>query len=151
MIEEQGRVIAVESGAVWVETLRKSTCSGCSARHGCGQGLMDRLGVRQRRGVIRALCREPLEVGDSVVIGIAEQAMLRGALWVYMVPLLVLLGAATGSSALGLAEPLVVAAGLVGFALSWLLVRWQGARIAQDPGAQPVVLHTSIAGQSGGQ
>ncbi|MBF3221453.1 transcriptional regulator, partial [Pseudomonas aeruginosa] len=27
MIEEQGRVVATEPGAVWVETVRRSTCS----------------------------------------------------------------------------------------------------------------------------
>lgn len=45
MIEEQGRVVATEPGAVWVETVRRSTCSSCSANAGCGQGLMQRLGV----------------------------------------------------------------------------------------------------------
>ncbi|MDF3932676.1 SoxR reducing system RseC family protein, partial [Pseudomonas citronellolis] len=43
MIEEQGRVIGVEPGAVWVETLRQSTCSACNARAGCGQGLLQQL------------------------------------------------------------------------------------------------------------
>ncbi|MBF2948649.1 transcriptional regulator, partial [Pseudomonas aeruginosa] len=37
MIEEQGRVVATEPGAVWVETVCRSTCSSCSANAGCGQ------------------------------------------------------------------------------------------------------------------
>ena len=55
MIEESGRVVALAPGAVWVETERNSTCSGCSVRGGCGQGLVERLGIRNRRGLILAL------------------------------------------------------------------------------------------------
>ena len=72
MIEEQGRVVALEPGAVWVETRRKSTCSGCSARNGCGQGLMDQLGVRERRDLVRAVSDLHLQVGDSVVVTIVR-------------------------------------------------------------------------------
>lgn len=140
MIEEQGRVVAVEPGAVWVETLRKSTCAGCSARHGCGQGLMDRLGVRAKRGLVRAQCQLDVQVGDSVMIGIGEQALLKGSVLVYLMPMLALLGSALVATALGLSEPWVIATGLAGFAVSWLLVRRRGARLADNPDAQPVVL-----------
>lgn len=46
MIEEQGRVVAVECGCVWIETAR--TCGGCvngNARGGCAQYLTDKYGV----------------------------------------------------------------------------------------------------------
>ena len=79
MIEESGRVVALDDGAVWVETRRKSTCSGCSAKNGCGQGLMDTLGVREQRGLIRALSDLQLQVGDSVIVGVREDVLLRGA------------------------------------------------------------------------
>ncbi len=68
MIEEQGRVVATEPGAVWVETVRRSTCSSCSANAGCGQGLMQRLGVGARRARVRALSDLSLRVGDAVVL-----------------------------------------------------------------------------------
>ena len=94
MIEEPGRVVALDDGAVWVET-RKSTCSGCSGKNGCGQGLMDTLGVREQRGLIRALSDLQLQVGDSVIVGVREDVLLRGAVLVYLLPLLMLMAAAT--------------------------------------------------------
>src|SRR3990167_5037116 len=69
MIEEQGRVVAIEAGGGWGGTLRKSTCSSCSVKAGCGQGLLDQLGASGRRGYVRALSDLRLEVGDAVVIG----------------------------------------------------------------------------------
>lgn len=146
MIEEQGRVIALEPGAVWVETLRKSTCSGCAAKNGCGQGLMDRLGVRERRGMIRALSDLQLQVGDSVVVGIREDVLLRGAFLVYLLPLLMLFAAALLATQLALAEPFVILAGLGGFLVAWFFVRKRSQRAASDSALQPVVLRTMLAG-----
>ncbi|OCX19075.1 transcriptional regulator [Stutzerimonas xanthomarina] len=146
MIEEQGRVIALEPGAVWVETLRKSTCSGCAAKNGCGQGLMDRLGVRERRGTIRALSDLQLQVGDSVVVGIREDVLLRGAFLVYLLPLLMLFAGALLATQLALAEPFVILAGLGGFLVAWLFVRKRSQWAASDSALQPVVLRAMLAG-----
>ena len=88
MIEEQGRVVATEPGAVWVETVRRSTCSSCSANAGCGQGLMQRLGVGAGRARVRALSELSLRVGDAVVLGIHEDLLLRASVLFYLFPLL---------------------------------------------------------------
>lgn len=88
MIEEQGRVVATEPGAVWVETVRRSTCSSCSANAGCGQGLMQRLGVGAGRARVRALSDLSLRVGDAVVLGIHEDLLLRASVLFYLFPLL---------------------------------------------------------------
>lgn len=146
MIEEQGRVVAVEPGAVWVETLRKSTCSSCSANAACGQGLMERLGVGRQRGYLRALSQLQLSVGDSVVIGVREDLLVRSSLLVYLFPLLGLLAAALAAESLELAEPLVILAGLAGLFCTWLLVRWRASRFADDPELQPVVLRALLVG-----
>lgn len=149
MIEEQGRVVAVEPGAVWVETLRKSTCSSCSANAGCGQGLLDKLGVSGRRGYVRALCDLQLAVGDGVVLGVREDLLVRGSLLVYLFPLLGLFASALLAEQLGLAEPLVILSSFLGFAASWFGVRWRSARTASDPALQPVVLRALLVGAAG--
>ncbi|WP_439889312.1 SoxR reducing system RseC family protein [Pseudomonas sp. MBLB4123] len=146
MIEESGRVVAVEAGAVWVETLRKSTCSSCSVSAGCGQGVLERLGVGGRRGHVRALSDLSLSVGDAVVIGIREDLLVRGSLLVYLVPLMGLFAAALLAERMALSEPLVVLCAFAGLALAALGVRWRSARAAGDPALQPVVLRASIAG-----
>lgn len=145
MIEEQGRVVAVEAGAVWVETLRKSTCSSCSVSAGCGQGVLDRLGVGGRRGHVRALSDLSLSVGDEVVIGVREDLLVRASLLVYLMPLLGLFAAALLAGAMSLSEPYVVLCAGGGMLLSWFGVRWRSARIAGDPALQPVVLRALIA------
>lgn len=145
MIEEPGRVVAVEEGAVWVETLRRSTCSACSANAGCGQGLMEKLGVGQRRGYVRALTDLHLAVGDGVVIGVREDLLVRSSVQVYLLPLLGLFAGAMLAQWLALAESFVILAGLGGLFSLWWLVRWRTRRSADDPSLQPVVLRAELA------
>lgn len=145
MIEEQGRVIAVEAGAVWVETLRKSTCSACSAKSACGQGLLNQLGAGARRGYVRALSGLSLQVGDAVVIGVREDLLVRGSLLVYLLPLLGLFAAAGMVQWMGMSEPMVILAALIGFMAAWYGVRRYSLRTSDDPAAQPVVLRSLLA------
>jgi sigma-E factor negative regulatory protein RseC len=145
MIEEPGRVVALEQGAVWVETLRRSTCSACSANAGCGQGLMEKLGVGQKRGYVRALTDLQLAVGDGVVIGIREDLLVSSSLRVYLLPLLGLFAGAMLAQWLALAESFVILSGLGGFLAVWWLVRWHSRRSEADPSLQPVVLRAELA------
>ncbi|WP_455231922.1 SoxR reducing system RseC family protein [Geopseudomonas aromaticivorans] len=145
MIEESGRVVSIEEGAVWVETLRRSTCSACSANAGCGQGLMEKLGVGQRRGYVRALTDLQLAVGDGVVIGIREDLLLRSSLQVYLLPLLGLFAGAMLAQWLALPEAFVILLALGGFSAVWWRVRRLSRRGVDDPAMQPVVLRAQLA------
>lgn len=149
MIEERGRVIAVESGAVWVETLRRSTCSGCSINAGCGQGLLERLGVGSGRGRVRAVSSLKLAPGDEVVLGVGEDLLLKSALLFYLSPLLGLFALALLAARIGLGEPLIIVAGLAGFLLAWLFVCRTARRHSNDPAMQPVVLRALVGGPPG--
>ncbi len=130
MIEELCRVVAIEAGAVWVEPLSENSCSGCVA--GCGQG--------GRCTRVRALSGMPLQVGDSVIVGMCKDFLLCSALAVYLLPLLGLFAFALVIRQLGFEEPLVVLAGFLGFAFVWVLVRKAGRRAMKDSESQPVVL-----------
>ncbi|MFR0689600.1 SoxR reducing system RseC family protein [Enterobacterales bacterium AE_CKDN230030158-1A_HGKHYDSX7] len=142
-------MIAVESGAVQVETLRRSTCSDCSVNAGCGQGLLERLGVVQARGRVRALSSLKLTPGDEVVLGLDEALLLKSALLFYLLPLLGMFALALPAAHLGLGEPLIIAAGLAGFLLAWLFVRRYTRRHSDDPAMQPVVLRALVGGPPG--
>ena len=76
MIEEQGRVVAREPGAIWVETVRAGTCSSCPARQGCGHSVINRqaAGQRARLRVVAALS---FRDGDPVA-SISRGAYLAG-------------------------------------------------------------------------
>ena len=145
MLEETARVVRVEGNEVWVETERRSTCSSCSAQAGCGTAVLSRV-LAKRRNRVRVLSDLPLRVGDRVVIGVHEQALVRGSLAVYAVPIvMMLLGALAGElgarqflwQSAEAASTLLGVAGLAGGL--WWLQRFT-RRIQSDDNYQPVVL-----------
>ena len=145
MIEETAQVVRIDGADVWVETRRRSTCSGCAAEKGCGTAALSKV-LGNRRTLVRVLADMPLRVGDQVVIGIAEQALVRGSLAVYAVPLLLLLlGAVLGDMGAGHglwdnAEAGSLVLGLGGLAVGLLWLRRFTRRIQNDVHYQPVVL-----------
>lgn len=145
MLLETGRVVAVEPGFVWVETLRRSTCGSCAARAGCGQRLLNRQGGGGR-GLVRALSGEALQatdcrIDDRVEIALPEAVVLRGSMVVYATPvasMLVAVGLVTAFAG-SAGDGMTVAAALAGLALGLGLVRWHAFAHRDDPRMQPVL------------
>lgn len=116
---------------------------------GCGQGILERLGVVGGRGRVRALSSLKLTPGDEVVLGMGEDVLLKSALLFYLSPLLGLFALALLAARIGLGEPLIIVAGLAGFLLAWLFVRRVARRHSDDPAMQPVVLRALVGGPPG--
>lgn len=87
MIEEQAIVIDREGDYVWVQTNRQSSCGQCSVSKGCGTQVLSRV-VGNKTAHIRCLNSKDAKIGDRVLIGIEESALLSGSLLVYFLPLL---------------------------------------------------------------
>jgi sigma-E factor negative regulatory protein RseC len=150
MLEEQGRIVAVEEGFAWVETQRQSACGACSANKGCGTGVISKV-VGQRATRVRALNEINATTGDEVIIGLHDEALVRGSLAVYAVPLIAmllmaLLGDLAGRELNNSSEGLTVLFGLAGLGLGFLWVRNFSRRIADDPRYQPVILRRRQGG-----
>ncbi len=91
MLKETGKVISIDADGLWVETLNASACGQCRARAGCGQKLL--AGYGQSSSSIKALFTTSpqmhiWQVGDSVEIGINENALVKSAMLAYVLPLL---------------------------------------------------------------
>ena len=90
-LTETGRVVALESDAVWVEADRSAACGKCAARAGCGQGALSAL-LQNGKGRVRATSGDTLDagscqLGDEVLIKVPESTLLGGTLLIYGVPL----------------------------------------------------------------
>lgn len=106
---------------------------------------MNRLGVQERRGLTRAATSLRLQVGDGVVIGISERALLHGAVLVYLLPLFFLFVGALLAQSLSAAEPVTILGGLLGFLAGCWLVRQSSKRIDQNAELQPIVLRALLS------
>lgn len=96
MIEESGRVVAVEGNYVWIETQVKTTCAGCKASDACPTSTIAKAFTPKANHVYMEVpCA--LSVGQQVKIGIHEQALLMASTMVYIIPLLLLIITAAGT------------------------------------------------------
>jgi sigma-E factor negative regulatory protein RseC len=151
VLTETGKVVAIDDDAVWVETLRQSTCGSCTARAGCGHGMVNSALEAKSRGVVRALLPagggEPLSLHDTVLISLPEQTFLRSAALLYALPLLAMLAAAlvadhlygdAGLSAAG-ADLRVVLGAVLGLSAGLLALRVLSRRSAANPMLNPRV------------
>lgn len=130
MVEEQGRVVALADDGVWVETVRASSCQSCSARQGCGHSVLDRNAAGSRARILVVTDRI-VSVGDQVVVGIPEGALMKGALMVYLLPLVCLFaGALLGSRLIVAGQDLSALLGVAGLAVGFLVNRWYSGRHA---------------------
>ncbi|EKF73941.1 protein AlgM [Alcanivorax hongdengensis A-11-3] len=142
MIEEQGVVVAVEAEAVWVETLRASTCGACQARAGCGHRLINEQQSGQRARLrVPVPARHTYQVGDGVRLGLPEKALMHGALLVYGLPLLLLfIGALLGSSVPVTRFDASAVGGIAGLLTGFGINRFLSRRPAYSSSFQPRVL-----------
>lgn len=147
MIEEHAQVVALNADGVWVETQRRTACGQCAANKGCGTATLAKV-LGNKRSRVRALNPNAtsVAVGDEVIIGIDEQALVRGSLAVYTLPLLTmfifgLLGQVLGTQLLSESlELMIIAFSIFGLILGFVWVRLFTRRIASDERYQPVLL-----------
>lgn len=147
MLEERGRVVAIEPGAIWVETVQRGGCHGCSAKTGCGTGLLgDYLSSRgafasasRIRVALHSWDSQDISLNDTAVIGIGEKALAGSALLVYLLPLVSLVLAALGGEALA-GEAGAIAGAITGLLGGAALVRGHSRRHAANPAYAPMLL-----------
>lgn len=144
-------MLEVDGSWAWVACRRQVECARCAEGRGCGGGVLGRL-LGDRLHKVRAATGE-IEVrpGDQVLIGLAEDVVMRAAAVVYLLPLLAALAGAVAFSSLAGGGDL---AGFLGAAAGFLLgLGWARAysrRHDRTAAFQPVILRRTDGAGCGG-
>lgn len=93
MLEAEGVIVKIGQDGVFVETSRASACGGCSSKEGCGTSSFSRL-LGNKASFFKVQNPIGAALGERVVIGMEEAALLKSSLLVYLVPLAFLLAGA---------------------------------------------------------
>lgn len=145
MIEERAVIIKTQGKFAWAETQRSTVCGQCTVAKGCGTSVVAKW-YDAKRNSVRVLNLIDAKVGDSVVLGLDDHALLRGSMAVYFMPLLFLFAAlALMASIFSLlqidyndgAQAVTALLGL-GVGIVWL--KYYSFRIADDRRYQAVVV-----------
>jgi len=139
MIEESGTVLSIEEGFAEVETIRTSSCTSCRARHGCGHHAIAQVSPSNRM-LMKAIDPLTVKVGQKVVVGIPEDTLLQASLWMYLIPLLGLVGGAVLPSLWGGESEISVVLSIFGFAGGLLLAKKKSKQEINNPNYYPKIL-----------
>lgn len=133
MLEETGVVVAIDNDQAWVQTIRKSACSSCEAKSGCGQGVLARISDGKANQVLVSNSLS-LKVGDEVLIGIPEELLIKASVMVYLFPLLVMIVAASVTEKwLSAGDGWIALSGCIGLTLGFLIVKLYSSFHKSDP------------------
>ncbi len=91
MLKENAFIVEVDNDIAWVETQRKSSCHACSARSSCGTSVLQKV-LGNRRTRLKVSNPQHFSVGDEVVLGLQEQALVKGSFLLYVLPLFSMFG-----------------------------------------------------------
>jgi len=149
MIEETARVIAIENNQLLLEAETRAACNACAAKQGCGTSVLSKW-VGRKFTRFQAPNTVNARVGDEVVVGLAEEAMLKGSVFVYLLPLLAMIGFALLADSLVSANTasrdlLVLVSAVAGFALMLIISRRFLSTNSNRSKLTPVVLRKNIA------
>ncbi len=149
MIEETARVIGIEDDQLLLEAQTKTACNACEVKQGCGTSVLSKV-VGRKFTHFRAPNTVNAKIGDEVVVGLAEEAMLKGSLFVYLFPLIAMIGFTLLADVLLQADTasrdlMVLGSGLFGFAAMLAISRLLLSSDANRSKLNPVVLRKNIA------
>lgn len=92
MLEQRARVVHSSGQGIWVEAAEPDGCGVCEGQ-GCASRRLAELFQREPRQY-SVESRLPVSPGDKVIVGIPEGSLLRSAIYLYGMPLMLILGGA---------------------------------------------------------
>ena len=143
MIEEHAIVVDIDNDdAAMLEIVRRTPCGLCGQSRGCGISIWGRL-FGHKPNIFKAVNQINAKVGDSVIVGIEEQALLTSSMTVYGIPLAAMLAGALlagGLFAAGHADRNAVIGAVIGLVFGLLWVKAYTAGRGLDARYRPVIL-----------
>ena len=128
MIEERAVILSLQSEPSQTQTTatleieRKTACGLCGQTRGCGNFIWGRLFGHQITA-FKAKNHINAKVGDSVIVGINEKALLKSALLLYILPLVTLFIGAILASQLWQTDGITMLGAAIGLVLGLLWVK----------------------------
>ena len=145
MIEERAVILSLQSEPSQTQTTatleieRKTACGLCGQTRGCGNSIWGRLFGHQTTA-FKAQNRINAKVGDSVIVGINEKALLKSALLLYVLPLVTLFFGAILASQLWQTDGSTMLGAAIGLVLGLLWVKGHTMSNRYFNLQQPVIL-----------
>jgi sigma-E factor negative regulatory protein RseC len=146
MLEMRAIVIQTHGEDASIQPIGTGGCGHCDSEGGCGSGTLSKLFCSSKPRHFKVRNEAGAKVGDEVQVSIPDGMLLRGALKMYVLPLILLLvGAGAGVGLAGgvaMRDAYAVAGATIGVLLGFILARL-------SPGVGKAVASSIVTSRSG--
>lgn len=129
LVEGFAYVVAVEGDTAWLEPEQTTSCGGCASASACGAKGIGTLADRLEARRFSLPNRDGLRVGERVVVGVSEKALVKASLTAYAIPLAALLFCGAMAQWAAGSDLVTMAAMVGGLALGLLGARLNAGRL----------------------
>lgn len=148
MIEEHIEVVEVLGDQLVLQARTESACGSCAVSKGCGTSVLSKV-VGKKFTRFQVDNNVNAVVGDTVVIGIHEDALLKGSLVMYILPIVSMLFFAVFFDfvlppLLQSRDLIIAGSSITGLILGFLMSKWYFQRHSNAQHFSPVVLRKII-------
>jgi sigma-E factor negative regulatory protein RseC len=144
LIEGTARVVAVDGRVAWLEPEQTGSCGGCAAAATCGSKGIGTLASRLEARRFPLDDAPGLAVGERVVVGVREDALVKASLTAYALPLVTMFAAGSLAQAATGRDGPTLAACVAGLALGLGIARLLARRLAASGRIAPRLLRRAV-------
>ena len=128
-VEGVAQVVAVDGKLAWLVPEQTSSCGSCAASGACGAKGIGTVASRLEARRFQLNNDVNLRVGDRVVVGVRENALIKASITAYAIPLATLLSAGALAQWLAGNDIITMTAMFAGLGAGLLLARIGAARL----------------------
>jgi len=148
MNEGIAHVVALDGNTVWLVPEQTGSCGGCAASGACGAKGIGTIASRLDARRFQMNNDANLVVGERVVIGIRENALIKASITAYAIPLATLLLAGALAQWKFGSDLITMAAMVSGLVLGLMLSRFGAGRLLMQGDLAPRFIRRARPGET---
>lgn len=148
MVEGIAHVVKVDGKLAWLVPEQTSSCGSCASASVCGSKGIGTIANRLEARRFQLVNDAGLRVGERVVVGIRENALIKASITAYAIPLATLLTAGALAQWVAGSNLITMAAMFAGLALGLVFARMGAGRMLLRGDLAPRFIRRASAGET---
>lgn len=148
MMEGIANVVAVDGPVVWLEPEQTGSCGACKVSGSCGSKGIGTVASRLEVRRFPLTIHPGLKVGDRVVVGVREDALIQASMTVYALPLFTMFAAGFLAQWLAGSDGVTMAAAAAGLGLGFVIAHLRARHLSAHGRMAPKFLRRAGFGET---
>ena len=148
MVEGIANVVVVDGSVVWLEPEQTGSCGSCASSGACGAKGIGTVASRLEVRRFPLAIHPGLKVGDRIVVGVREDALIQASMTVYALPLATLFAAGFLAQWAYGSDAVTIVASFAGLGVGFAFARLRARRLSAGGQMAPQFLRRARLGET---